>query len=65
MGKFTIKRASNGIHYYWTLKASNGEVIATSETYTSKAAAMHGINSVKAHAVHARIEDESQVYRWV
>ena len=55
--KFKIKKASNNLHYYWTLQAPNGEIIAVSETYTSKVAAQHGINSVKAWAPVADVED--------
>ncbi|MDN3310531.1 YegP family protein [Microbacterium oryzae] len=57
MAQFTIKRASNSVHYYWTLAANNGEIVAVSETYNSKAAAMHGINSVKAIAGTAWVND--------
>jgi hypothetical protein len=49
MGKFVIKKASNG-QYYFNLKADNGQVILTSEHYTTKAACYDGIDSVKANA---------------
>jgi len=35
-GKFEIKRAKDG-QFYFNLKAHNGEIILTSETYTTKA----------------------------
>ena len=57
MSKFEIKRASNGIHYYWTLKAPNGEVIAASEMYISKAGAENGIRSVQIYAPTATVVD--------
>ncbi|MGZ4166730.1 MAG: YegP family protein [Candidatus Limnocylindrales bacterium] len=41
------------------MKAGNGEIIATSETYTSKSAAMNGIESVKANASGATIDDQT------
>jgi uncharacterized protein YegP (UPF0339 family) len=39
------------------LVASNGEVIATSEAYQSKASAVNGIESVQRHAAGAGIDD--------
>ena len=41
------------------LKAGNGEVIATSEVYNSKAACMNGIESVKKNAPVAAVEDQT------
>lgn len=57
-GKFVIKKTSNG-QYRFNLKAGNGEIIATSETYTSKAGAKAGIESVKENAPGAAVEDET------
>jgi uncharacterized protein YegP (UPF0339 family) len=57
-GKFIIrKNASGQVHF--VLKAGNGEVIATSETYVSKAGAENGIASVQANAPDAEIVDET------
>ena len=42
---------------YFNLKASNGQVIGTSETYSSKSAMENGIESVKTNAPSASIED--------
>lgn len=39
------------------LKARNGQVIATSEGYKTKAACLHGIESVKKNAPEAQIEE--------
>lgn len=36
--------------WYWNLKAGNGEIIASSEGYTTKQAAKNGIRSVKENA---------------
>ncbi len=47
-GKFEIKKGSGGVRF--NLKAPNGRVILTSETYTTKSAAQNGIASVKANA---------------
>lgn len=41
----------NNGQYYFNLKASNGEVLITSEGYTSKAGCMNGVDSVKINAV--------------
>jgi uncharacterized protein len=46
MGKFEIKTAKNGEKFF-NLKADNGQVILTSEMYTSKAACNNGIASVQ------------------
>ncbi len=46
MGKFVVNIRKNG-EYQFNLKASNGQVILTSEGYTTKAACMNGIESVK------------------
>ena len=48
-GKYELYTSSNG-EYYFRLKSGNGEVIATSEGYSSKAGAMGGIDSVKRNA---------------
>lgn len=45
MGKFVIKETNTGVKF--DLKAGNGEVIATSEVYTSMAACKNGIESVR------------------
>ena len=48
--------------HYWRLKAPNGEVIASSEGYSSKQMAEHGITSVKENAALAEtemVEDKS------
>ena len=56
MGKFVIKATKTGIKF--DLKANNGEVIATSEVYTSEAACRKGIESVRTNALSA-IEDQT------
>ena len=45
MGKFVVKQTPTGIKF--DLKATNGQVILTSEVYTTKAACENGIESVK------------------
>ena len=54
--KFVIKKATNG-EYYFYLTAKNGEPIATSETYKSKAGCKNGIQSVQTNAPGAPIDD--------
>ena len=47
--KFVLKNASDG-QVMFNLKAGNGQVILTSELYTSKSSAKNGIESVKENA---------------
>ena len=54
-GTFELKKS--GDQYVWVLKAGNGEIIATSERYTTKAAAKAGIDSVKKNAADATTDD--------
>lgn len=58
MGKFVMKKTSTGVKF--NLKAGNGEIIATSEIYTTEAACRNGIESVKRNAPDAPIEDQTQ-----
>jgi uncharacterized protein len=46
-----------GGEFRFNLKAANGEVIASSEGYKSKASAKNGIESVKKNAATAEISD--------
>lgn len=46
MGKFEIKTRKNG-EFQFNLKANNGQIILTSEGYTTKSACNNGIESVK------------------
>ena len=56
MGKFIVKQTNTGIKF--DLKAGNGEVIATSEVYASKASCLNGIESVKNSCVGG-VEDQT------
>jgi hypothetical protein len=51
-GKFELNTSSNG-KFFFNLKASNGQIILSSEMYQSKSAAENGIESVKKNAVIA------------
>ena len=57
MGKFLIRKTNTGIKF--DLKASNGEVIATSEVYSSPDACQKGIASVQKNAPIAAIENQT------
>ena len=56
MGKFAVKTVKTGIKF--NLKANNGEIIATSEIYTTEKACMNGIESVRKNCV-APVEDQT------
>ena len=58
MGKFLVKTVKSGIKI--DLKDGNGEVIATSEVYTSRAACLNGIESVRKNASAAKLEDQTE-----
>jgi uncharacterized protein YegP (UPF0339 family) len=45
-GKFEIKKGKTG-KFRFNLKASNGQIVLTSEAYDTRAAAVKGITSVK------------------
>jgi len=57
MGKFVVKEVKTGVKF--NLKANNGEIIATSEIYSSEAACKKGIASVKKNAPIAKLEDQT------
>ncbi|MDX9789234.1 MAG: YegP family protein [Candidatus Kapabacteria bacterium] len=56
MGSFLVTKRKNG-EFQFVLKAGNGQVILASEGYTTKAACMNGIESVKKNSqVDARFD---------
>jgi uncharacterized protein YegP (UPF0339 family) len=57
-GMFERKTAKNGSPYF-NLKASNGQVIGTSEMYSQTSGMENGIASIKKNAPGASIEDNS------
>jgi uncharacterized protein YegP (UPF0339 family) len=58
-GKFELYKDKSG-EFRFRLKAGNGEVIATSsESYTTKAAAQNGIDSIKRNAAEASVDDQT------
>ncbi len=56
MGKFAVKTTKSGIKF--DLKAGNGEIIASSEIYSSEAACKNGIESVRKNCI-GEIEDQT------
>ncbi len=58
MGKYLIKKTKTGIKF--DLKAGNGEVVATSEVYTTEKACRAGIASVQRNAPVAAIENQTE-----
>ncbi len=57
MGKFVIKKTNTGVKF--NLKAGNGEIIATSEVYSSESACRNGIASVQKNAPVAEVENQT------
>jgi len=57
MGKFVVKKTNTGVKF--DLKAGNGEVIATSEVYTTEDACRNGVESVRKNAPVAPVEDQT------
>ena len=57
MGKFVVRTVPSGIKF--DLKATNGQVIATSEVYKSKASCLAGVKSVAKNAPIAAVEDQT------
>jgi len=56
-GKFVVKRGPTG-KFRFSLVSTNGQVVATSEAYNSKASAMAGIRAVKTLAGDAVVDDQ-------
>ncbi len=57
MGKFVIRNTNTGVKF--DLKAGNGEVIATSEVYSTEDSCRKGIASVMKNAPVANVEDQT------
>ena len=56
--KFEISKDHAG-KFRFHLKAPNGEIIAASQGYETKASAEKGIDAIKTHAPNAKVEDQS------
>ena len=59
MGKYQVKTTKNGSGFVFNLKATNGQVIATSEVYSNLESCKNGINSVSVNAPVANLEDQT------
>jgi uncharacterized protein YegP (UPF0339 family) len=57
-GKFELYK-DKADKYRFRLKAGNGQVIAVSEAYESKASAENGIESVRTNAPTATLDDQT------
>ena len=56
MGKFVVRQTKTGVKF--DLKATNGEVIASSEVYATERTCLQGIQSVKNNCVGG-VEDQT------
>jgi uncharacterized protein YegP (UPF0339 family) len=54
--RFVIWKSKDD-QYYFVAKGDNGQVMATSETYTAKASAQHAIDVIKDEASDATVVD--------
>jgi uncharacterized protein YegP (UPF0339 family) len=57
-GKFELFKDKSG-EIRWHLKAANGEIVASSQGYKTRAAAEKGIESVKHNAADATVVDNT------
>lgn len=55
---FDRKKAKNGAPYF-SLKSTNGQVIGSSEMYSSTSAMSKGIASIKNNAPKAKVQDNT------
>ena len=58
MGKFVIRAVPSGIKF--DLRAANGQVILTSEVYTTMAACRKGIESVRKNGATPKVENQTE-----
>ena len=57
-GKFELYQDAGG-QFRFRLKAGNGQVIASSQAYSTKKACLSGIESVRRNAPDAALDDQS------
>lgn len=58
MSKFVIRTVRSGVKF--NLKATNGQIIATSEVYTTLASCKTGIGSIRKNAPIAKFQDQTE-----
>lgn len=56
--KYVVKETKTGFNF--ALKASNGEVVCTSEVYSTKKSCLNGVASVGKNAPIANVEDQTK-----
>jgi uncharacterized protein YegP (UPF0339 family) len=57
-GRFELYEDAGG-RFWFRLKAGNGQVIASSQAYSTKKACLSGIESVRRNAPGAALDDQS------
>lgn len=57
-GAFEVKAAAGG-KFHFVLKATNGQVVGTSQLYASEASAKAGTESVRNNAPDASLQDDA------
>ncbi len=57
-GKFELYKDKGG-QFRFRLKAGNGQVIATGESYTTNKACLNGIESIRKNAPDANLDDQT------
>jgi uncharacterized protein YegP (UPF0339 family) len=57
--KFEIYEDSKG-EFRFRLKAGNGEIVATGESYKTRAGVINGVDAVKRAAAEAEIDDKGK-----
>lgn len=58
MSKFVVKTVASGVKF--DLKATNGQIIASSESYSAMAGCLKGVESVRKNAAAAQVEDQTR-----
>jgi uncharacterized protein YegP (UPF0339 family) len=54
--RFAVYRSKDG-QFYFLFRAANGQVLVTSETYTTKQSALNGIEALRASISGAGVVD--------
>ena len=57
-GRFVVVRDGDD-DYRFRIEAEDGQLMATSEPYTSKSSALEGVEAIKRNAADAQVDDQS------
>lgn len=57
--KFVVQKSEKTGQFWFSIVASNGNVLASSEQYAAKASALSAIESIQKSAADAPVVDES------